>query len=370
MMGTADMAQPGKPLLAIAGTDFTSGALSTVDPTTRAVTKNVDVIDTQAVIRAFLSKVYVLDQTHGSLRTYDATQGFKNPVDSPISKTGVVDGAQANPHDIYVDAGRQRAYVTLYGSFGATQVTAARALAVIDLTAPAAGIASFIPLTTAAADTDGNPEADKLVACNDALYVVLQDLDRKNSYAPTGPGRLAVLSLSNPGTPTYIQLSGNNPTAIAPLAGCTEAIVGSAGNQFSGVLTGNNGIERVDLTQGKSLGLALTDMDLGGNVSTLDAVDDAHVFADVQVKSGMTYNNSVYLVNTATKQKSAALLGPMSFVPGVRVFGTTLAVLSAGTAGAGQLMPGLYLGQTSGAALTDPVLDVGLPPQSVALVYR
>ena len=365
----ADMAPT--PLLAVTGTDFTSGALSTVDTGSRAVRKNLDVLDAQPIARAFGSKLYVLDQTHGAVRAYDATQDFKNPLDFPTSKTGTVDGAQANPHDIYVDTPRNVAYVSLYGSFGSTQVTNKYALGVIDLANPKAGLTRFIELTQATADTDGNPEADRLVACNDKLYVLLQDLDRSRNYVASGPGRLAVLSLTNAAAaPTYIALSGQNPTALTVLPGCTEAIVGSAADQYGGTQTGLGGIERVDLVGMTTLGFAMKDMELGGNVSTLDAVDATHVFADLQVKSGTSYNNTVYVVDVVAKKKGAALLGPMGFVPAVRVFDGRLVVLSAGTPGPGQLATGLYLGAATGAPLTDPVLDVGLPPQSVALVYR
>jgi hypothetical protein len=259
--------------------------------------------------------------------------------------------------------------VSLYGGFGSTQVTSNRALGIIDLTAPAAGITRFVALAQAASDPDGNPEADRLVACGDTLYVLLQDLDRGKNYAPSGPGRLAVLSLTNSGAPRYIQLAGQNPTALTVLPGCTEAIVGSAADQYGGTRTGLGGIERVDLVALQTLGLALKDQDLGGNVSTLDAVDAKHVFADLQVKTGTSYSNTVYAIDAVAKTKGAAVLGPISFVPAVRVFDGRLVVLSAGTAGTGQLGPGLYLGVASGAPLTDPGLDVGLPPQSVALVY-
>lgn len=365
----SDMA--ARPLLAVAGSDFTSGALSTVDAATRVVRKNLDVLDSQPVARAFGGKLYVLDQSHGALRIYDAAKDFKNPTDAPISKAGVVDGVNANPHDIYVDTQRQLAYISLYGADKSTQVTAARAVAVLDLTAPAAGIARFVALDAAAADLDGNAEADRLAACGDTLYVTLQDLNRSNKYVATGPGRLAAVSLGSPGAPRYIQLAGENPTALALLASCAEAIVGSASDQYQGTRPGKGGIERVDLVGNKTLGLALTDMDLGGYVSTLDAIDASRVFADIQVITApFTYSNTVYAVDAMAKKKGTALLGPMSFVSAVRVLDGNLVVLSAGTAGTGQLPPGLYLGAASGAPLTEPGLDVGLPPQSVALVYR
>lgn len=356
-------------LLAVVGSDFTTGSLATVGLGSRAVKKDIDTtLDPISVARGFGNMLYVIDQTGGLVRAYDATKGFKDPLEFPASKAIMVKGVDANPHDIYIDAPRQIAYVSLYGTPGTLSVTASRALGMIDLKNQDIGIMSFVPLTTAAADTDNNPEADRLAACGDKLYVVLLDLDRNNSYAATGPGRLAVINLTAPGTPGYIQLAGRNPSGITILPGCTEAIVGSAADMFGGVQAGLGGIERVDLVGMKSMGLIVKDTDLGGNVGALDATDAAHVFVDLSTKTGTTYNNTVYSVDLNTKQKGTKLLGPMSFVPSVRVLGGRLAVLSAGTAGAGQIPVGLYLGPATGAPLTEPALDVGLPPQSVALV--
>lgn len=355
-------------LLAVVGSDFASGSLGTVGLGSRAVQKDLDVLDPMSVARGFGNMLYVIDQSGGLVRAYDASQGFKNPVEFPASKAIMVKGIEANPHDIYIDSPRQLAYVSLFGAPGTLAVSASRALGVIDLKDVQAGITRFVPLTAAAADADGNPEADRLAACGDKLYVVLLDQDRNNAYVATGPGRLAVVNLATTDPPSYIQLSGQNPSGIAILPGCTEAIVGSAADMSGGVQAGLGGIERVDLVAGKSLGLALTDTTLGGNVGSLDAVDAAHVFVSLSVKSGSSYNNNVYSVDVGTKKKGAAVLGPMSFVPGLRVLGGSLVVMSAGTAGAGQLPVGLYIGPATGVPLTDPAVDVGLPPQSVALV--
>ncbi len=369
-----DMGVPPAPdmasgaILAVTCSDFNTGSLSTVGLGSRAVKKDIDSIDPLTVARGFGNMLYVIDQSAGVVRAYDARQDFKNPIEFPASKAVTIKGFEADPHDIYIDAPRQLAYVSLYGTPGTLPVNASRALGVIDLKNPDQGITNFVPLTAAAADADGNPEADRMEACGDKLYVVLLDQDRNNSYAPTGPGRLAVVNLTNPGTPSYIQLAGRNPSGLTILPGCTEAIVGSAADLFGGVQAGLGGIERVDLVGLKSMGLVVKDTDLGGNVGTLDAVDAGHVFVAVSVKTGTTYNNTIYSVDLATKQKSAALLGPMSFVPSIRLLGGSLVVLSAGTAGAGQLPVGLYVGPATGAALSAVPLDVGLPPQSVALV--
>ncbi len=363
---------PAPTYLAVTASDFVAGAgtLSLLDPETLQVQKAIDQVDPSATVRAFDKKLYVLDNTHGSLRVYDAADNFKTPKDYPIRKIGIVDGTQANPHDIYIDAANQKAYVTLYGSFGATQVKASTALGVLDLGNLSAGIASFVTLTVNAADTDGNPDASQLVGCGGNLYVLLQDLDRNSGYKPVGSGRIAKINLANPQTASYIALTGENPTAMAVYGNCAEAVVGSAGDQLGGTLSGKSGIERVDLLAGKSLGLALSDTALGGNVSTLDASDGQHVYADLSVKSGMAYNNTVFSVDAVAKQKGAALLGPMSYVPAVAVLGGKLVVLSGGKAGSGQLKPGLYLGAATAVALPTEPFDFGLPPGSVALVSR
>ena len=72
--------------LVIAGSDFASGALSTIGYTNLTVQKNLDTLDPQTVLRAFGSQVFALDQTHGVVRIYDAKLDYKQPIDAPTSK--------------------------------------------------------------------------------------------------------------------------------------------------------------------------------------------------------------------------------------------------------------------------------------------
>lgn len=346
------------------------GTLSLLDLDTLQVQKAIDQVDPSATVRAFDKNLYVLDSTHGSLRILDAADGFRNPKEVVLRKPGSVEAAQTNPNDLFVDTARGKAYVSLYGVFGSTQINSSTALAVVDLTKPEAGIASFVKLNVNSLDTDGNPDASRLVGCGDKLFVLLQDVDRNNGYKPSGSGRLATVGLSDPSTVGYITLAGENPTAITVFDGCTEAVVGSAGDQLGAVLSGKSGVERVDLAAGKTLGLALTDIALGGNVSTLGARDPQHVFIDLSTKNGAGYANTIFSVDALARKKGGALLGPVSFVPAVAVFGDRLAVLAAGTPGTGQLKPGLYLGATTTTALPTEPFDFGLPPSSVALVSR
>lgn len=353
--------------LAVATSDFQTGALHTIELSTMQVRRDIDVLDPQPVVRAFGSQVYVLDQTHGTARIYDAKRDFAAPAEISFAKLPELPGTQANPYDIYVDAARNRAYVTLYGSFGSTAVTGKTALGVIDLAQPA-GIGSFIELPVANGDTDNNPDASRLIACGGSLYVLLQDLDR-TTYKPVGPGRLAVVSLADHSVRT-IQLAGENPTALSIVPGCAEAVVGSAGDQLSGMLSGRAGIERVDLKTEQTLGLVLRDSDLGGNVSTLEAVSGRDVFVDVSQRQGMSYANDVYLVDAVNGRRGQKLLGPMKYVPSLRVVGQQVVVLSAGSAGSGQLPPGLYVGPANGDVLPTTPINLGLAPISTDLFSR
>lgn len=365
-----DLGKAPTAMFVVAGSDFMSGGLSTVELPSLNLRKSFDAVGPQAVVRGFGTKVYVLNQDSGTVRTYDTARDFAGPLDSPVTKASEVPGAQANPHDFYVDAPRNTAYVTLYGSYGSTVVTGARALGVIDLMNAAAGVQRFIPLAVDPADPDGNPDASDLEACGDTLYVLLQSLNRNKMYEPAAPGRLAVIDLKNPTAATYIPLTGENPIRLRMLPGCSEALVASAGNQLVGMLTGKSGIERVDLTAKKSLGLALKDTDLGGNVSAFDAASLELAFVDVSSRSGMNYNNDVYAVNLKTGQKGQKLLGPMNYVPAVRVAEGQLAVLSASAPKAGQLKVGMYLGPANGTPLPVEPLDTGLPPISIDVAYR
>lgn len=361
---------PSGTFLAVASSDFSSGALHTIDLATLAIRKNIDVIDSSPVVRAQGNQLFVLDQTHGAMRVYDLTQDFANPKDYAIGKNPEVPAAQADPYDVYIDTSHNVAYVSLYGSYLSTVITGERALAVLDLADPTAGIVRFVPLPVASGDPDGNPDATRLIGCGDKLYVLLQDLDRTNGYAPVGGGRLAVVNLGNTSDVSTIQLAGENPTAITMIADCTQAIVGSGGNQLTGALTGNAGVERVDLVSKQSSGIIIKDSKLGGNVSTIDAVDAHTVFVDVSSKNGATYNNDVYLVDAITGTVSQDLLGPMGFVPMLRVASGRLMVLSAGAQTDGHLKTGIFVGPTSGQPLpTDPI-DLGLPPISADTYKR
>ena len=314
----------------MATSDFQTGALHTIELSTMQVRRDIDVLDPQPVVRAFGSQVYVLDQTHGTARIYDAKRDFAAPAEIRSPSFPELPGTQANPYDIYVDAAKNRAYVTLYGSFwldGSDRQDGAWG----HRSGAACGHRLVHRTPGGQRRYRQQPDASRLIACGGSLYVLLQDLDR-TTYKPVGPGRLAVVSFGRSQRPHH-PASRRNPTALSIVPGCAEAVVGSAGDQLSGMLSGRAGIERVDLKTEQTLGLVLRDSDLGGNVSTLEAVSGRDVFVDVSQRQGTSYANDVYLVDAVNGRRSQKLLGPMKYVPSLRVVGQQVVVLSAGSAG-------------------------------------
>lgn len=366
-----DMAGAARPLAVVAGSDYKTGALATVALGSRSVRKNLDVLDAQPVVRVFAGKVYVLDQTHGAVRIYDPARDFKDPQEFSLDHP-MVPAAQANPHDIYVDTAGQRAFVTFYGSFGSKNVTGERALAVVDLKAAKPGVVRFVPLTVAAGDMDDNPEADRLVACGGSLYVTLQSLDSSTTYAPTGPGRLAALSLTGPEAVRYIALTGQNPVSLSvPGGDCARALIGHADNQYGAPPSGKGGLELVDLATGKSQGLLVKDTELGGNVSALDAADPKRAYVDILTKVGMEFRHDVFVIDVSASKpdaKGPKVLGTLASVPQIRVSGGQVLILAAGVPGANMRPAGLYLGPADGTPLTGEPLSLGLPPLSLDIL--
>lgn len=367
------MGAAGEPQAILATSDFKSGALSTVGLTTQTTRKAAAGADAQTVVRVYDGKVYALDQRLGVVRVHDPAQGLRALQEFPAAGAGVP-AAQANPHDIYVDSAGKRAYLALYGAAMAAAVDGAHALGIVDLSNPGAGITTFLPLQVAAADPDKNPEADRFVACGGTLYLTLQDLDRNKFYAPAAPARLAAIDLAAPMTTPirYIQLKGQNPVALAPLRDgqdkpCNALLIGHGDNQYGGTLTEKGGLELVDLAMGTTR-MMRTAKDLGGNISALGAEQLGRAYVDLLVtQDSMNFDHTVQVIDLTSQAKGTQVLGPLSFVPAVRVYKGQVLVLSAGTpdSGRGHLPAGLYLGQADGAALGKAPIDVGLPPISV-----
>ena len=281
--------------------------------------------------------VYVLGRGGSNvLQVHDPAAGFALVHEFSL-------GAGRNPQDIAFDSSGE-AYVTCYDQ---------AVLLRVDVESETV-LAAYS--TAAFADADGLPETAWCAADGDRLYIACQQLDRDNWYAPSGPGALLVFDMAaeqwvdmdggRPGVQP-ITLVGGNPYTRLVLDGATLA-VGCAG--YFGLADG--GIETVDLVTGLSLGYAVTESALGGDI--LAMVPDGNCWL--------------------------ALVSNASFVTSVRrVCGTGVSVLATGngyvhadlwlcggrllvadrTVGAAGLR---VLDPVTGAALAPGVIGTGLPP--------
>jgi hypothetical protein len=359
-MSMQDLAMPPPATTAaITTSDFTAmtGTLGTVAlAPSHSVTKAIDTtLAADNGARYSGGKLLVIgrDAANGTVRIYDPSKNFMSPVE-------IKTGPNSNPHDVVAIPGKTTAYVTLYNNM------AAQAVGVIDLANPTAGVTKSIMLPTATKDTDGTPEASDIYLCGQFVYVTLQDLDM--NFSPTGPGRIAAIDTTTDALDPnngIIQLAGPNPNGVArDGASCDKILVADSGNQF-GATDGTGGIERVDLTARKSLGLLIKDTDLGGHPNGVSEAKAALAFAVLTVNSGAA-SRAVAFDPSAPK-----LLGPVLGDAGYIAFAQVTpdgAQLFVGVA-SGMMNgpgPGVYVGPADGTMLPTTALDLGQAPNAIA----
>lgn len=161
----------GLGVLATLSLDYTSGTLSTVDVTTRAVRNDVATVHPDTVVQTTPGAVWVVQRLLAdAIRRYDPQD-----LGVPLWERSV--GAGSNPHavarvgDLLV--------VSRYGE---------ASLALLD--ANSGADAGTIDLA-AWADGDGIPEASDLVGLADgSIWVGLQRLDRLNGWTPAPTSRV------------------------------------------------------------------------------------------------------------------------------------------------------------------------------------
>ncbi len=187
---TCDLSQPH---LAIGTTDYEVGALAAYAPDTDCLDPQLASIGGDSVVRASGGNLWVLQRTGGdAIRRYAPGQYL-----APESEWVVE--PQGNAHDLHVH--HDRIVVSLYARAEAAVLDLdGTELARIDL--------------SASADADGLPEADRIVAVDDRVFLALQRLDRAAQWTPAGPGHLVELDLDAGAALPAIEV-GTNPKLSA-----------------------------------------------------------------------------------------------------------------------------------------------------------
>ena len=282
--------------------------------------------------------ILVLDE--GDLRT-------------PVAQFSVGNGA--NPHDIEIVA-PDKAYVTLYDR---------AVLLVVD---PRDGAELGQIDLSGFADADGLPEVSQIVRVGERLYLSCQRLDRDGGWGPADVSYLIVVDIAadtlidaDPDVEGVqgIALSAANPNSMAVNGErIALGVVVNFGDR-------SGGVEIVDTAANRSLGLAVSEEDLGGDITSMVLVGRNRGYA---VVADENFANSVRPFDL-----SSGAVGPPlenisgGFIPNLAADGDRLIVSDRGSfddpASAGLK----FFDASTGVFLRGPV-DTGLPPSSVVVL--
>ena len=347
------------------------GTINAVQMSQSKIVKGIDSsLDPDVAVQIGGDKLYVLNRTVGSLRTYDlATIAIEEEI-----ATGSADAPNtaSSPFGFWRSDTSSKIYVTLAGN------DAAHALGIVDEATPNAGVVEYIDVPAAADDADGHPELSDLYACNGTLYALSQSYTYGGSGVTYSAGRIAVIDPKSDSFVGFIALTGKNPGAIvAEGDDCSKVLVATSADLTSPP-DGTGGIERVDLTARTSSGFVARDTDLGGRPFSLTKVSSklwyVGMYFDPQPDStGKLVLGSAKVAAWNPTSPSATLgdaTGKAGFINFVEVGPDHQLYVGVGTfAGSSdspKLPEGLYIGNADGSLLPSTPLDLGDTPSAIA----
>lgn len=298
----------------ITTTDYSSGSFSSLDLSTNTATNDHLTIHSDAVVRTYRDKVYIINRLGQDNVLVLDHRDLKTPL------TQYSTGNGSNPHDMAF-VSEEKAYISRYGQ---TQL-----LIVNPVTGDLLGEVEL----SVFADADGLPEVSQLALYNNHLFAACQRLNRDNGWVPTDVSVIAVVDVltdqvvdvdANTAGVQGIVMASKNP-AGAVLRGNKWFL--SAVNTFDDLTDG--GIEVIDLANLRSDGVVLGEMALGGNLSSMAMVSDDEGYVVVLDAS---FVNVVKRFGLGMQSVSAGLSGLSGgFVPSLGVFGGRLYVLDGGS---------------------------------------
>jgi DNA-binding beta-propeller fold protein YncE len=344
MLAAAGAAAAAQTHAFVVTTDYVTGGLSVIDLATRAVTPDVAGVHSDATLRWYQGRIYVVNRYgQDNIQVIDPAQGY-----ATVQQFSVGNGS--NPQDIAF-ASPVKAYVTRLASPD---------LLIVNPTT-GAGLGS-VPLG-ALADGDGIPEMARMMRVGRYLFVALQRMT--NLVPASNPCSVAVVDMEadtlvdvDPATPgtQAIELAGRNPiTTFAYDRSRGLLLLGCAGAY--GALDG--GIEWLDPVAFRSRGYAITEAALGGDVLDFAWNGPGRSYAIV---SDAGYNTSLVTWSASTGQKLATVYSPGGFSLADCELDDRGELYVCNSSFTG---PGVFVFRTSDDALVAGPLDTGLPPYQV-----
>ena len=330
-------------------TDFSTGSTAFLAANAAEAEVNLLGIHSDAVGHYHDGRVYIVNRFgQDNILVLDAMD-----LRTPLTQFSVGNGT--NPHDIEIVA-PDKAYVTRYGTASLLIVNPqdGAELGEIDL--------------SAFADADGLPEVSQIVRVGERLYLSCQRLDRNGGWGPVDVSYLIVVDLA---TDTLVDVDpdaeGVQGIALSAANPNSMAVVGE---QIAvGVVVGfgdrTGGVEIVDTATNRSLGLAVSEEDLGGDITSMVIVDQNRGYA---VVADENFANSVRPFDLSSGTVGAPIENISGgFIPSLAVDGDRLIVADRGSF-ADPASAGLkFYDAATGAFLRGPI-DTGLPPQNIVVL--
>ena len=325
-------------------TDYSTGGLSVINLANRQVTPNVASVHSDATLRVYGGLIYVINRYgQDNIQVIDPGNHF-----ATIKQFSTGNGS--NPQDIAFIS-TTKAYVARYGSSDLWIVN------------PSTGVKRGSISLAGFADSDGLPEMAHLAIVGPWLFVACQ---RLTNYVASNPSVVVVIdtrtdeiSDREPFTPGIqgITLTGRNPFSDFVYDATTKELLISCVGNF-GVADG--GIERIDAVTPHSLGYAITESQIGGDVLDIAWNDAAHSYAIV---SSASFSNQVVGWNPTT----GAVIDTVYSTPGsnlqdceVNALGELYICNNAVTT------PGVWVYRAGADTLLAGPLNTGLPPNQIA----
>ena len=330
-------------------TDFSTGSTAFLAANATEAEVNLLGIHSDAVGHYHDGRVYIVNRLgQDNILVLDAMD-----LRTPLTQFSVGNGA--NPHDIEIVA-PDKAYVTRYD------------VASLLIVNPQNGAElGEIDLSTFA-DADGLPEVSQIVRVGDRLYLSCQRLDRNSGWGPADVSYLIVVDLA---TDTLVDVDpdaeGVQGIALSVANPNSMAVIGE--HIAVGVVVGFGdrvgGVEIVDTVTSRSLGLAVSEEDLGGDITSMVLVDQNRGYA---VVADENFANSVRPFDLSSGTVGAPLENISGgFIPNLAVDGDRLIVADRGSFSDPASAGLKFYDAATGAFLSGPI-DTGLPPQDVVVL--
>ena len=328
-------------------TDFSAGELSAVTLSNRAVAAGVASVHTDAAVRWYGGKVYVVNRAgQDNIQVLDPALNY-------ATVQNFSTGNGSNPYDIAF-LSPTKAYVTRYN------------WTTVMIVNPASGAALGVIDLSPFADADGIPEMARAIRVGRYLFVAIQRLDRNAFYSPTDSSAVVVIDTetdqvvdvdaAGPGV-QGILLAGQNPVSDFSFdRASTRLLIGCVGAY--GATDG--GIAAIDPVFFQSLGFAITETALGGDVGDVEWMSSLRSFAIV---SDAGFNTSLVAWNDVSNQVTGTVYAPGGFSLSDCAVNDLGEIYTCNSDLLGAY--GLHVHRASDGAFLAGPLDTGLPPQAI-----